>query len=234
MSLVAEAEGHQAGVLRTLRRTRQRVELVSTAHELSEFDAAVGALASVLDAMPRGTDLANAIGHEHAHAKFAEGNTPRVQKLAHAREAIEPALNACLSMTASLDADAVHCAHAALLAAAERSGQPALTVVRGDAMSATHLGATAAAQFPNGRKLELSVRRAHPDHDTGVEAGTWLIEGGAWAGETEGLGSLPWVDHALNDEIDGDAVRVIDTHLATLITACAGNVVIFPGRASTA
>lgn len=224
-----------SGVIRSLLGLAEAVESSEGNKERTEqFRTALGHVDRLLQILPPGHELAAALSAEHARLRAVEGNTPRVERLRVAYTNIEKRLEACLALSMSEDSAAVDAAESIMNALVDEEGNPALMVCRGDAQSMIHLGATILAIFPNGMKLELTLRKAHPKLDEGIhEAGYWVIEGGVFASD----GSMRRVD--IEESIGVFLPRGIETrlkaHLRHLIARCASSVVtLVPHRAQAA
>lgn len=215
-----------SGVIRALLGLADAVEGAEGKSDRTEqFRAAVSNIATLLRVLPPGHEMASALAAEHARLRQIEGNSPRVERLRTAYTEIEGCLDACLSLSLSHDPRAVETAERVLIGVVQDIADPALMIRRGDVMEMNFTGASVLATYPNGMRLELDLRKAHPDVDgDSYEPGYWVIDGSAWPSEDDTIRRAQ-----IEDSIGPTLPRSIDTrvkaHLRGLIAACASSVV---------
>lgn len=223
-----------SGVIRALLGLAADVESSEGKCDRTEnFRAALGHVAALLRVLPPSHELASALAAEHARLRQAEGSTPRVERLRGAYTQIEGVLEACFALSLSHDSRAVDTAAAILNDLVAQDGDPAHVVRRGDVMAMDFLGASILASYPNGMKLELTLRKAHPDKDGDIhQPGYWIMEGGVFS--VDGTTRRSYFEESFGPQLPRGIETRLKAHLRTLVAGCASSVVTLVTRRADA
>lgn len=223
--------GSRSGVIIALRNYHRylesRVALDSASNREAEVfrqeaDAALSMIEDLLRMLPASHVVASSFAAEYSRTRAmddAEGRATSIMasKLRKASVAIEPILERCRSISISTDIEAVADATRACYVAARKLPAMKLQVTRGDAMGINMQGASLSCVLSSGAHLELSLRKAHPDYDSGIESGTWLIEGGALLRSQQR--ENPCVEILLGRELPHDITSVLVSEISALANA---------------
>lgn len=217
------------GVVRALKGLQASTEASSGTLEVAgqslQVDVAVRLIAQLFEVLPPPHELAAALANEYSRVRAEQGDSPAAQRLRRAYMEVEPILASCQSIAISCDSQAVDLAEAILRRVVSMSGDNRHTVSRGDALSPHNLGASINASYPNKMKLEVTLRKTHPEHDDDARPdGHWILEGGAYSEEVM-REKFPEVDLYIGPYLREDIDRLISSCLEAFTTACAGSVV---------
>lgn len=195
---------------------------------LRAASAAIDAVQDLLASLPEGHEVASALYRVYSDARqindlsaeLGRADALDAMRLRRMAGKVEDALNRCRSASLSSDPAAVNVASVILAATARnyRHRHPAadydLAITRGDCIGAHFLGATLACVMGGGRRIELSLRRAHPAIDGDDEPVQWRIEGLAREGQGRVTAS---VDETVGVEVGLDETpTVLQRHLTDL------------------
>lgn len=221
-----------SGVVHALRCMQRTYVADGHRADARQIGVAIDLVERLLDALPPGHELALCLMQEYHRVRQSEGMTNRAQMLRRAYTQVESAVEGCQSFTVSTNIDAVNDAFLIMQTVAERVSHEPLVVVRGDTLSPNNHGATISATYANGRMLEVTLRRAHPEMDTDDCApGTWILEGGAAVRACEVSESrtseiYPVLDSVLGDELPDNIASIVENQVRTFMRACASNVAV--------
>lgn len=215
-----------SGVIRALLSLADAVENAEGKNDQTEhYRAALSNVAALLQVLPPGHEMAAALAAEHARLRQIEGNTPRVERLRVAYTEIEERLSACFSLSLSQEPRAVDTAENLLTEVVAQIGDPTLMIRRGDVMHMHFIGASVLATYPNGMRLELNLRKAHPDVDgDSYVPGYWIIDGSAWPAHDEMIRRVE-IEESIGATLPRGIESRAKAQLRTLIAACASSVV---------
>ena len=105
----------------------------------------------------------------------------------------------------------------------DRVNHSHLELTRGDLVCADLHGGVIAAAYPNGMRLELTLRRSHPTHDREVDSGIWKLDGGAW--QADGTGAADSFMTLAPDATPQKLGELAEQLLRSLVRTCHNSVV---------
>lgn len=196
--------------------------------EAQQVEVALGLVRELLSTLPSGHELAAALVREYSSVVELEGRTERAERLRYCYLNIERVLDSCNALTMSSDPHSVQSATRFLdIARSHLDDKARYMLTRGDVINVHHQGAMLSAEFPNGMRMELSLRRSHPTMDTEHPEGHWVLEGGVWSGADPSSDvSYPDVDLCFGPVLPYDADMLVLHTLQKFTRACAANLVV--------
>lgn len=226
--------GVETGVIKALRNLKRLVDMQANDASVMSLDeraeiqrqgkVAIDLTEQMLDCLPQGFELAAIFASEYARRRESDGLTPAVKSLGIASKRVEQLMDGCKSLTLSSNISAVETASSLMGEVLQKFGDngiAVLAITRGDVLSPSNHGATVSASYPNGSRLDISLRQSSTELDDGIEPGLWLVEGGALL-SNDPRADNPCIDEIIGRELTPATPLIIEHHLRKLISACLG------------
>lgn len=196
--------------------------------EAQQVEVALGLVRELLATLPSSHVVAAAFMREYSCVMELEGRCERADRLRYAAMNIERIMDSCSALSMSSDSHSVQTAMLFLdMVRSQTDDESRYMLTRGDVINVHHQGAMLSAQFPNGMRLELSLRRAHATMDDHHPEGHWVLEGGVWSGADPGVDmNYPDVDLCFGTKLPPDADMLVIHTLQKFTRACAASLVV--------